>query len=307
MKTWIVLCLGSSFLLNGAELEWNMEKPWQQDGGVYSLSYEGKGWPALTRRVPVLAGKFYRLVWEDRLTGGDAPKWQVFFRRGGKNMGGDAFPLSAEWTSRTVYFYSGKDGELEHRFAPDPGKAGQISIRGFVWEELSPEQLRSSLLPNGNFESASAGAGFWKDLNWKNPVPPVKLVRGQQFLNGETSLEMILPKREKSVFGIQSRSLPMEPGRTYLFSFWAKADVPMGITAAVSIWAPSGHRGKHSNQTREFKIETDWKRYDWEVAIPFDAAKYPDLVERMGSLVFMTRKAGQTGTLWLDDILFRHK
>ncbi len=307
MKTWIVLSLvGFAFLLSAAELEWNVGKPWRKtEKGEYSISYDGKGWPALSKTLPVQPGRFYKLTWEDRLEGTEVPKWQAFVKRNGKMLI-TGLRLSPNWTARTVYVYSGDAGVLGLRLALDPDKTGRVFVRGAAWEALSPEELRENRIPNGNFESGSAGTEFWLNLNRKLELP-VKIVVGQNFLNGEKSLEMDLPKREQGVCGIQSRSIPMEPGRTYTFTFWAKADSPMGITAAVSIWAPSGHRGKHSNQTRIFKIDTEWNEYRWDVTIPSDTAEYPDLADRMGSVVFMTWNADQTGTMWFDDISFQEK
>ena len=81
----------------------------------------------------------------------------------------------------------------------------------------------------------------------------------------------------------------------------------MGIQGGVSIWAPTGHHGKHFNQIRSFNLETEWKEFSWDVTIPADAAEYPDVADRMAELVLMTWNADQTGKIWFDDISFRQK
>ena len=304
-KALFALAIGAAFCVSAAELAMNPQNPWKKTAEGYSIDYNGSGWTSLSKKVFVEAGKFYRFSWESKLDGSELPKIQLVFTANGKSSYSPV-SLAGDWTAQTAYFYAKESTELLVRLALDPGKSGKIFVRKTAWEELTPEQVKANLLPNGDFENGAAGVSHWLNLLWNQPLP-LQIVGGQNFLNGEKSLEMNLPAREKGVWGIKSRSLPIEAGKTYTFSFWAKASAPMGIQSGVSIWAPTGHKGKHFNQVRSFKFETEWKEFSWDVTIPADATEYADVADRMAELVFMTWNADQTGKIWFDDISFRQK
>lgn len=304
-KALFALAIGAAFCVSAAELAMDPQTPWKKTAEGYSIDYSGSGWTSLSKKVFVEGGKFYRFSWEGRLDGSELPKIQIVFTANGKNSYSPIL-LTDAWAAQTAYYYAKESTELLVRIALDPGKGGKILVRNTAWDELTPEQLKANLLPNGDFENGVAGISHWLNLRETLSLP-LRIVGGQNFLNGEKSLEMDLPAREKGVWGVKSRSLPIEAGKIYTFSFWAKASAPMGILGGVSIWAPTGHNGKHFNQIRSFKLETEWKEFSWDVTIPADAAEYPDVADCMAELVLMTWNADQTGKIWFDDISFRQK
>ena len=187
-KALFALAIGAAFCVSAAELAMDPQTPWKKTAEGYSIDYSGSGWTSLAKKVFVEGGKFYRFSWEGRLDGSELPKIQIVFTANGKNSY-SPIPLTDAWAAQTAYYYAKESTELLVRIALDPGKGGKILVRNTAWDELTPEQLKANLLPNGDFENGVAGISHWVNLRDTLSLP-LRIVGGQNFLE---------PARESSI------------------------------------------------------------------------------------------------------------
>ena len=118
-------------------------------------------------------------------------------------------------------------------------------------------------------------------------------------MNGEKSLELPFGS------GIKSVSVPMEKGKTYQLTFWAKGTKDAVIGSSLSLWSIRKHTGKHFWQGRKFKLGTEWKQYKYEITLPTDEETYPDLKDGTGEISIYV--SGTDGKYYLDDISYCEK
>lgn len=118
-------------------------------------------------------------------------------------------------------------------------------------------------------------------------------------MNGEKCLELPFGS------GITSVRVPMEKGKTYEISFWAKGTKDAVIGSSLSLWSIRKHTGKHFWRSRNFKLGTEWKQYKFEITVPIDEKTYPDLKDRTGEISINV--SGKDGKYYLDDISYCEK
>lgn len=298
--TFLALGIGAGLAAGAAELNWKAEKPWEKkENGDFTINYQTPKRPRLISRQTVTAGKFYRAVFNCKRDGDSIPSLVLMANDGGKNFGPSVYTFNG-WTTQCAYFPAAKDGNLSVLFFFNPRAAGKLTVKNGKFEEVTPEMMKQNLVINGNFEDETfKGTGFWKSSNWKDTVLPGKVVEGMALTRGKRSLELPFGK------GIQSIFVPMEKGKKYQLSFWARGTKNAVGTAAFSLWSARGHKGKHFWKSLNFKLENDWKEYNFEVEIPTDESVWPDLAVGTGTISFIVK--GSDGKYYLDDISYCEK
>lgn len=296
----LALCTG--IFAGAADLNWSGRAPWEKnENGEFTIDYQNKGWPRLTSKQEAKAGKFYRVTFDCKRDGANVPS--VYLRANNGN-GSKEFGIACctfnNWSTQCGYFPAEKEGALTVIWGFNPKAEAKLAVRNGKFEEVSPEMMKQNLVLNGNFEYETVkGTAFWKDINWKERSFPGQVVPGQDFMNGEKSLELPFGS------GIKSISVPMEKGRKYQFTFWAKGTKDAVIGTSLSLWSIRGHKGKHFHTSRKFKLETTWKQYQFEITVPTDEEKYPDL--KVGTGEIAIRVKGDDGKYYLDDISYCEK
>ena len=299
--TLIALGIGAGLAAGAAELNWKPVKPWvKTESGEFTIDYPNQRWPKLFSPQTVKAGKFYRVTFDCKRDGDSAPAVSLMANDGGKNPFGPSVYTYNTWTTLCSYFPAAKDGNLTVAFYLGPRAATKLTAKNGSFEEVTPEMMKQNLVINGNFEDETfKGTGFWKSSNWKENVLPGKVVEGAELARGKKSLELPFGS------GIQSVFVPMEKGKKYQLSFWAKGTKNATGLAAFSLWSVKGHKDKHFWKGQNFKLETNWKEYKFEVEIPTDETVYPDLTVGTGTISFSVK--GTDGTYYLDDISYCEK
>ena len=266
--------------------------------------------PAFSKVFPVRSELVYKLTWEDRREGNGDQLLSVVLSPGEKNTGWQFKPTD-DWRTRTMYVYNPEASEMKFRIAVKKGEPGSILVRNVNCCMMTPEDLQKNLLTNWNFEEESAGIDFWKREPLSRNAAQFRIAADVNPMNGEQSLELFLPERDQRPAGICCRDIPIVPGRSYIFSFWAKGSRKMNLHATVSVWSPFwppfDHKKKHSWQARAFKIDETWRPYRWKLSIPSDISEYPDLKWRMVRIGFSSFKSAEIGRIWLDDIVFQEE
>ena len=204
------------------------------------------------------------------------------------------------WTTQCGYFPVSKDGTSTVIWRIGPKVECKLTVRNGTFEEVTPEMMKQNLVLNGNFEDETVkGTAFWNNRNWKESSFPGKIVDGTDFLNGARSLE--LP------FGswITSVKVPMEKGKKYELTFWAKGTKDAVISTFLSLWSIRKHTGKHFWRNSNFKLGTEWKQYKFEITVPTDEKTYPDLKDRTGEISIGVN--AKDGKYYLDDISYCEK
>ena len=301
-KALFTLCFCAGVFAGAAELNWGGGTPWEKtENGEFTIDYQNKGWPSLTSRQTAQAGKYYKVTFDCKRDGNTAP--DVYLRanegKGTKDFGTSNCTFDT-WTTQCGYFPVLKDGTLTVIWGFNPRAAAKLTVRNGKFEEVTPEMMKQNLVLNGNFEDETVkGAAFWKNSNWKNKSFPGKIVTGQDFLDGEKSLELPFGS------GIRSISVPMQKEKKYQLTFWAKGTKDGIISTSLSLWGIRGHKGKHFFKSRKFKLGTTWKQYQFEITIPTDEETYPDLKDRTGEISIIVKDSD--GQYYLDDISYCEK
>ena len=97
----------------------------------------------------------------------------------------------------------------------------------------------------------------------------------------------------------------MQKGKKYQLSFWAKGSETSVIKISLGVWNMRGHKGKHFTRGQNFKLGKDWKEYKFEIEIPSDDMKYPDVNAGTGNISFSVQ--GSNGKYYLDEISYCEK
>lgn len=301
-KEIIAMVLLAGWLAIGTELPMICSGGWERAAapGGYLIRYDGKGWPKLNAKLPVTPGKFYRFLFESRGEGG--PAFQIVVTRSGKRSH-TGVSCDSRWTKHEFNVYAADAASLQFALVVDPGKSGVIEVRNVQWHELTDEDLRGNLLSDGDMENGNAVPADWNKIR-ESPEFVATIVENDNYLAGEKSMLFPLTPLKQGVWGMTSRYLPVEPGKRYLFSFWAKAEKSVLIRAGVSLWDPFGHVGKHFNEIGSFPLTPEWKKYEFSVTIPEDPAAYPDVSGRMVQLVWMCWDKNADTQVRLDDLRF---
>ncbi len=253
---------------------WKLTAP---DGAEIEL--KAKQWGgslAGTARLP--AAGIYRLRFE--LSG--TPPGRLLAELGKRT---DGF-LPGERAEYFLYYAAPGPEEVTLRFYSEPEAEGIRKLSHIRLERLP--DLRHNLLADGGMESP-------QHPDWRKPEA-LKLRPDSAFGVGRSVL--VLKKEARYL----TRFLPVTPGKTFEFSFRARAAQPVRLLTAVSCWSPYGHRGKHLVFFRPFEIEPGWRNFRCRVTFPDSAAEHPDLADRMVALDFQLPP--DSPEILLDDLRF---
>ena len=157
----------------------------------------------------------------------------------------------------------------------------------------------TSLLTDGSLEAGKM-AMDWKK-NYSSATYPATLVENRDFFNGIRCMK--LTASPETLLSVISRDLPAVPGKALKLSFWAKGEEIRVLDCCIEIWSPVKHRGEHLYIRRKFTLTDDWKPYELTLAVPEDAERYPDILDKTARIKFWLPK--QRGAICLDDISVR--
>ena len=301
-KEFISMLLLAGCGVIGAELSMTCRGGWEKsaDSGKYVIRYNGKGRPRLNAELPVTPGKFYRLLFESR--GEGVPRFQVVVTRGGKRFY-TGIPYDDHWMKHELNVYVADASVLQLDLGVDPGEQGRIEVRNVQWKELADEDLRGNLLTDGDMENGNVVPADWGKIR-ESPKFAAMIVENDGYLAGEKNMLFPLTPLKEGAWGMTSRYLPVVPGKRYVFSFWAKAEKEVSISAGVSLWNPFGHSGKHFNEVGRFTMTPEWKKHEFAVTIPADPSIYPDIAGRMVQLVLLCWNRNADTQVRFDDLRF---
>jgi len=152
-----------------------------------------------------------------------------------------------------------------------PQKDVPLPVAGYDFWKIDGIQVPASpvrnLMPNPSFEQGlrywrwcGGGASYTPDAGLKHEVVPGGYI-------GKNALRLNQP--QSGAAGLESFPLPLEDGKTYTLSFYAKADKDSQVTVGLGSAAKGGKfKGKYGtvfgdNGSPEsiFKITPEWKRY----------------------------------------------
>ena len=278
------------------DLEIQPGRSWKTSDGdsrCYQIAYPGRGYDSVTLSAPLRQGKFHRLSFEYRF---DNPKQLLIVL--GKILHTN-FPQVSEWTRGQCYFYAaeGEDAErIRIYFNPEPGPA-DAGIRNIRLEVLSEEELKSDLIPGGQFEAGMLPQGFWRP-GWKQTFSG-KLTTGTDFLSGNRSLE-IVKQEGNSPNILVTHPLPMFPGGKATLKFWAKASTAQPFVSVLDFSAKG--QKKHHYSLKKHQITPEWQEYTHSAAVP-SLEQEPALKCRV--MHVQLQRFNQPGNVFVDGVSFQ--
>lgn len=267
---------------------------------AYGIDYQGSGWPALLLSAPMKPGVSYRITWQMKGSPEEGQIPFVMMKTQGDLVYIDAYSLSSQWTGCTFYLHANAQESLKARLYLNPGPASQIQIKNLRIQPLAESDLYQELLPDGDWESASQPLASWIKA-YSAKTNPASVVGTSDFISGSRSLKLEFAAQEKGDSGICSIHLPVVPGKTGEFRFWAKSEHETAVTVWVDTW-PTAHQGKHYYKAERIKLTGDWKEYVVRLAIPSTFDEYPDAKAKM----VLIRINGQPGTAYFDAMSFKN-
>lgn len=174
-----------------------------------------------------------------------------------------------------------------------------------MWREAAakvaspiPPDPQGSIIWDGGFESGFFGGGF----SWHFPPPSkgvlIKVDPGEKH-SGSQSLQVMFTGRSNLYYADLCHSLPVEPGKTYLFSAWLKAK-SLTSDQGIRFVIYSNVAGKVTTAfTDELHGDQPWTNLTLTWAAPPETAStYVCAVRNQSGLP----DGAIAGTAWIDDV-----
>ncbi len=167
----------------------------------------------------------------------------------------------------------------EAEFSPDSSIPARKPLRGIdFWKQDAmhvPESPVRNLMPNPSFRQGMRyyfrmwGGNFYKD-----PVraPRYEIVPGGRRPDAKSLLirtgEQTVPGNERPA-DMMSLPIPLEPGKDYVLSCYAKCDVPEGMLLTLCLTDNGKNFSYRTPYEKEshFPLTTEWKRYVYRFKI----------------------------------------
>jgi hypothetical protein len=103
---------------------------------------------------------------------------------------------------------------------------------------------------------------------------------------------------------VEQRDVPVEPGKEYLVSLWAKGkaaeDTAKTLPMRLDLWCmevAEGQATKYRQRVEVYQVPNEWKKYSFRHTIPQGTTN-------TNLKIMLRRRDGSSavGTLWLDDV-----
>lgn len=307
----IFLCLLTiSACAISADLEIKPDQPWKvgesKNGPVYTIAYQGSGWPGLKFRNAIEADSFYRLTW--RMSANiKKPEQNITFNfKTPAGNGNYSYPISDTTGFYYAYVYSTTAAEMVGSILINPGSSLNCTLDSLTFSKLTPEELEGNLLLGGDFESEDNVTMSWSLTNSTNSATEMRIENNPDFLSGKKCMAVSFRKDSSGAFsGVQTKRVPVILGKEYEVKFWVKAEEDFPFVATAQAWSVYSHKGGHFYKSARFKATKDWQEFSFKIAIPQDVEKFPDLADRTVSININPGKGADEMKFFLDNISFK--
>ncbi len=271
---------------------------WQEkSAGAWTIDYKGEGYPGLNGKMTVRPESFYRLSWQSCFSAG-AEQQMLRLLWNGTRQRHSAIRVTDRMEKRVQYYYSEAETELKFRFYLNPGAPATLEVGNIKLDALT--DLTGNLLPGGDFEKEGDLTAFWTP-GWGPKEMYASVVPVSDFLSGQKSLKLP-PAPGGGRYAVISDYMPAVPGKNVELRFWAKSDREQILTANIDCQPPGKQEGKLLYQSKQFKLENDWREYSVQYRLPDDLALYPSLQWRLAR-IHLGHEGGE-GNIWIDNVEF---
>lgn len=292
-----LVALLAAFALSAENVSLETVKGWvRDDANTFSVDFDGsRSWPALSGQLPEMPENTYvKLTWECRIESGE-PQVVLLFN----DIHSSIYP-GKEYARFTMYTCLQEKTAPTFRFTINPGNAGRVLVRNVAFEKLSAEDLAENLLPDNDFEAENTFPSFF---HAGNSPTCLSLVPSPNFICGETSMKIQVD--DQATVRVNSYVLPAVPGKTAVFTFYAKADAEILCPVSLNTGAIAGK--KHLYLNKSLRMTPEWKKYMVEFKLPTDAELYPALKRGTLFLVLHLTKNAKATAVYLDNLDYRIK
>lgn len=270
--------------------------PWGAYGGDVPMTVSG--WPGTTEvvykapsvagqwgtslsiKTAVKAGRLYRLVWKAKEAKLSNSKLNLTVKPPAGAAYGESYALETTFHPYLLHYHAQRSGELEFIAHAPPGNSG-LELRDLGFEELDAAAWDKDVFPSEAF----ATPGLW--------LRGTPILVKSDFLGEAMALKLS--------DGLNSPPWsPVEPGKPYVLSFWAKADAPTQVDATLDTYRP-GHKGEHWWVGKSFRLSREWREYRVETTIP-RPERIPDMVDRMARVTLHPKD--KAASIYIGHITF---
>jgi len=273
--------------------------PWVKPApDAFKLAYDGKNYPGIAITAPLVANTFYRLTFEAQ---SNVKEQYLTFSVKGNRVNNYRCRLTDQWVKYQLIFYAA-DPLPALTLLPVPGQPSQIEIKNIAVSALSEADFTANLLFDGDFESGNAAPAAWVAA-YKTENYPGEIIDNTDFAASAKNLRIDFAKQDKSLPGLESVHVPLRPGKSYQLSFWGRAETDRVIVAAVVDAYAQQHSGEHFYKQSKLVFSPMWQKYNLNLTVPADTAKYPDLLDRTGR-IRLSATTGEPAAVRVDDIVF---
>jgi hypothetical protein len=286
------------------ELEVSPQAPWEKQGDAFVIQYDGSASAALKGSAEVEAETYYQIRWRMKASIDDArASFSILVGVGEFGSSRNFYVVADAWNEYSFFLYSGSATRVDAAFQPAPSAAKRLELRGISIEKIPASRFSQNLVPDGLFTAAAKFPVLFQPVK-ENTNLAATLVPVTDFLAGEQCVKLRLANIGSKPSAMESAYLPMIPGKSFRFTFWAKADVEVVLNTFLNGWSMYRHSGGHWYKGTPFKIGPDWNEYSYVVDIPQDFAAFPDLRARTVKMNFSAKKWDEKGAIWISGIQF---
>ncbi|MBN8216874.1 MAG: hypothetical protein J0L75_09545 [Spirochaetes bacterium] len=285
-------------------LEADPQSPWEKEGDAFRIEHDGSRVVALKGSAEVEAETYYQIRWRMKASIDDPrPSASILVGVGEFGNSQNAYVVADGWNEYSFFFYSGSASRIDYALQTAPSSAKRLEVRGLSLEKIPAGRFADNLVPDGLFLAALKFPVLFQPIK-ENTNLAARLVPAPDFLAGEQCIRLSLDNPGSKPSAMESAYLPMIPGKSFRFTFWARADVDVVLNNFLNGWSMYRHSGGHWYKGTPFKIGPDWNEYSYVVDIPGDLAVYPDLAGRMLKINFSAKKRDEKGSIWISGIRF---
>ena len=288
-KILFLAAAGTLFGATGAETvfssdfsaqKWNRAPAWTIEGDTAKATQTPGKWPALSYPIPLEKNNFYRCSFQYRTSGSTDSSDKLLLHVHKKyNF---SYPPVTEWTTSYAYFHAADSGKGDLMFQLEGKSPFQLQIRKIQVEKLSADD-RKRIRVDFASDNGPMPAFFRKHF-WKNAEGSLQVVPAEDHIEGGKAMRITArAKTGKTQLSVYSLHLPLEPGKRYRLSLWAKADPQTPFSFYIDGYV-SGQK-KHWYKGTRTKLTARWEKQSMEFSGPA-VAEYPQMAKQTAYLVF---------------------
>lgn len=299
------LCLGLMNCLF-AETELNIQTGafWTKESpSVFRANYPGRGWAGMYWKCEVEPHSYYQISCEAKSSSKEGAVLGISVALENiREHASATFQIGSEWTPCVFYFYSRDSRSAICRPHIIGQKKVELRLQNLRIRPVTLLDFKKNLIPDSDFEKSGALPNFWRKI-WNAKKDYATIVPNEAFPAGRKNLKVSFVPASVEPSGIRSHMLPVLPGRTYRWSFWAKTEQNYRVTCAIHLWPQFGTlTGKHIYQIRKFVLSPEWREYSLEFTVPMENSS--DLPPDRTVFLQITGEPSSEGVVLLDQTNF---